>query len=75
MALNPMLKNSRKNYKKRSKWKGAFEIVEEGNHRYIFFCNRLIYKQWLKPETIGTTNEKTEPSMVIDKEGWPNFKI
>ena len=42
-----------------------------GNHRYIFHNGVVIFKQWLK----GDTNKKTEPSMVIDKKGFDNFKV
>lgn len=41
--------------------------VRKDNHLYIFRNGELVYKRW-----IGKDNKKTQPSILINTNGWPN---
>lgn len=38
-----------------------------GNHLFIFWNGKMIYKRWL-----NKTGEKTQPSILLNENGWPN---
>ncbi len=46
-----------------------FTTKREHNHFYLFYKGKLIYKRWLDKK-----GNKTEPSIIIDKKGFPLFK-
>jgi hypothetical protein len=48
--------------------KSPFTIVRVDNHRFVYWRGKLIYKQWLAKD--GVTH--TQPSIIINHNGWPN---
>lgn len=40
---------------------------QKGNHIYVYWHGKLIYKKWIDPK-----KNKTQPSILINDNGWPN---
>jgi hypothetical protein len=38
-----------------------------GNHIYVYWRGQLVYKKWIDPK-----GNKTQSSILINKNGWPN---